>query len=101
MRFHGQVMRRVDGELARRRMASDFGVVEVVFAWRKALVPVALMAAALAGLLLVGTEPEPQLAPVALEEELTRDLEGEPIPVVLSGEHGTVEAAVLALGEGY
>jgi hypothetical protein len=82
-------------------MANDFGVVEVVFAWRKALVPVALMAAALAGVLLVGTEPAPQLAPVALEEELTRDLEGESIPAVLSGDPGAVETAVLAFWEAF
>lgn len=101
LRFHGQVMRRVDGELARRRMAGDLGVVEVVFAWRRALVPLALMAAALAGLFLVGQESQPPLAPLALEEELTRDLEGESIPAVLSGDLGAVETAVLAFGEAF
>lgn len=101
MRFHGRVMRLADAELARRRMAGELSVVEVVFAWRRALIPLAAMAAALAGILLVGADSEPVLSPVALEEALTIDLDSESIPVVLSGEYAGVEAAVLALGEGY
>jgi hypothetical protein len=101
VRFHARVMRLAEGELARRRVAGELNVVEVVFAWRKALVPLTLMAAALAGLLLVQQNPEASLSPLALEEVLIGGLESDPIPVVLAAGPADVETAILASGEGF
>ncbi|MFC1659967.1 hypothetical protein ACFL3S_00695 [Gemmatimonadota bacterium] len=101
IRFHARVMEMAESELARRRMAGDLSVAEVVFAWRKALVPLSLMAAALAGVLLFQPKAEEPLAPLALEEALTGGLEGDPIPVVLAAEAEMADAAYLVPGEGF
>ena len=101
VRFHTQVMRLAEGELARRRLTGELSVVEVMFAWRKALVPMTLMAAALAGLLLVQGDPEAPLSPVPVEEVLIGGLDGDPIPVVLAAETDFFETAILASGEGF
>ena len=74
LRFHGRVMDAAQAELARRRMVGELSVLDVVFAWRRALVPMALLAAALAGILMMDSEPEESVRVVALEEFLTEDL---------------------------
>ena len=74
LRFHNRVMADARAELAHRRMMGGVSVADVVFAWRKALVPMALLAAALAGILILGHEPAPSIRVVALEEVLTEDL---------------------------
>jgi hypothetical protein len=101
VRFHTRVMRLAEGELGRRRMTNEVSVVEVMFAWRKALVPMTLMAAALAGLLLVQEDPESSLSPVPVEEVLIGGLDGDPIPVVLAAETDLFESAILVSGEGF
>ncbi len=74
VRFHSRVLADAQGELARRRMAGDLGIVDLVFAWRRALVPMTLLAAALAGILTMTSTPETPVQTVALEEFLTEDL---------------------------
>jgi len=84
LRFHGLVMARAGDELARRRLAGEWTIAEVVFQWRKTLVPAALLAATLAGIFVLGhEEPGPTLSPIALEEALVEGLPGDPIPTVL------------------
>lgn len=73
-RFHGRVMADAQTELARRRMMGDLSVADVVFAWRKALVPMALLAAALAGIFLMNHEAGSSVQMMALEDVLTEDL---------------------------
>jgi hypothetical protein len=99
LRFHGRVMASAQAELARRRMVGDVGVVDLVFAWRKALVPMALLAAALAGILLIQSEVEAPVQTVALEELLTEDLNLLTASGVLIGD-GLVRDAVFAGVEG-
>jgi hypothetical protein len=99
IRFHNRVMERARTELSRRRMAAELSVVDVVFAWRRALVPMALLAAAMAGILLMTHEPEPPVQLVALEDVLTEGLNLLPTEAVLSGEV-TGAQALFAAAEG-
>ena len=101
LRFHRRVMREAEVELARRTMAGDPSVADVLFAWRRALVPLALLAAAMAGVLILGHEPQPPVQLVALEEVLAEDLNLLPIRSVLSGEGGSPEALFAVAEEGF
>jgi hypothetical protein len=98
LRFHNRVMDRARAELSRRRMAAELSVVDVVFAWRRALVPMALLAAAMAGILLMSHEPEEPVQLVALEDVLTEGLNLLPTTAVMSGET-TVQQALFAAAE--
>ncbi len=81
MRFRTWVMSGAARELARRRRAARLTVGDVVQSWARALVPTALLAAALAGLLLWrGFAP----IPMSVEELLVSEIEGETIPVMAS-----------------
>lgn len=99
IRFHSGVMERASGELARRRHETELGVAEVVFAWRRALVPLALMAAALSGILLVDAARDSGAAapPMALEEALTLGLPGDPVPALTNGAVDLDEVAFLTM----
>jgi hypothetical protein len=101
IRFHQRVMADAQKELARRRMAGGLSVVEVVFSWRKTVVPLALMAAALAGLLLLGPAREEPAQVVALEEVLTEDLNLLSTSGVLSGEKSLGEGVLAGLEGGF
>ena len=102
VRFHSSVLDRAQMELARRRVNGDLTIVDVVCAWRRALVPMALLAASAAGFLLVGRkEPAAALAPIAIEEALVEGLEGETIPAVLSRELELEEIAFLTSVGGF
>ena len=84
IRAHGRVMAQAEEELSRRRMTGQWSIAEVVFQWRRTLVPVTLLAAALAGISVVGHEESTAPLPsIALEEALMEGLSGEPIPIVL------------------
>ncbi len=100
-RFHGAVMARAEDELARRRAGGRLTVTEVVFGWRRALVPVALMAAALSGLLLARDRTGEEPPSLAIEEALTGDMDGPPIPVRLAGADDVEGAALLVSVGGY
>jgi len=101
LRFHTRVMGEAQTELARRRMAGDLSVVDVLFAWRRAVVPMALLAAALAGILLIGHEPQPPEQLVALEEVLAEDLNLLTIHSVLNGEGGSPDALFAMAEDGF
>lgn len=102
LRFHGRVLEQSSEELARRRMVGGLSVADVVFQWRKPLVPVTLLAASLAGIFVYGhEEPSPALSPVALEEALIEDLAGDPIPTVLDRVVELDEGIFLASAGGF
>ena len=101
LRFHRRVMVAAGPELARRRMLADVTVVDVVMGWGRALVPSALLAAAVAALVLLQTEPAPQVAPLGVEELLIDGIEGAPIPTVLSSESQVDAGGVIFAHEMY
>ena len=102
IRYHRRVMSEAGEELMRRRVAVRLSVPDVVFQWRKTLVPLTLLAAALGGLLLTGEEePTREMAPVALEEALVEGLAGDPIPTVLQQTADLDEVAFLARPAGF
>jgi len=74
-------------------------VVDVVFAWRKALVPMALLAAALAGILMTSPAPEETVRMVALEEVLTEGLNLFSTSGVLTSENAFQES-LFAVADG-
>ncbi|MGD2122426.1 MAG: hypothetical protein PVJ76_11810 [Gemmatimonadota bacterium] len=102
LRFHGSVMGRARDELTRRRMTQELSIPEVVFQWRKPLVPLALLAATLAGIFVLGQEePRAVISPVALEDALLDGVEGDPIPTILARTAEFDETAFLASGGGF
>ena len=102
VRFHGEVLARARDELTRRRAVSHWSVPEVVFQWRTTLVPLTLLAAALAGILLLGQrDAGAGPAPVALEDALVEGLPGDPIPAVLQRSAELDEIAFLAGSGGF
>mgnify|MGYP001029061861 CR=1 FL=1 len=98
VRFHTRVMDRARSELARRGVQAEPTVAEVVFAWRRTLIPVTLLAAALAGVILASHAREAQSSPppVALEEILREGIPDAPIPTVLTTEGELDEVAFLS-----
>ncbi|MFH1763447.1 MAG: hypothetical protein ABIF09_04565 [Gemmatimonadota bacterium] len=102
IRAHGRVMAQARGELARRQMSGEWSISEVVFQWRKTLVPMTLLAAAMAGIFVLGyEEPASVLSPIALEEALMLGFEGDPIPTVLGRTAELDEVAFLAGAGGF
>jgi hypothetical protein len=102
IRFHAAVMAQAKDELARRRMVGELTITDVVFRWRKALVPLTLVAASLAGILALDYgEPVDPLGPIALEEALVEDLNGDPIPTVLGAVAELDEVAFLSAAGGF
>jgi hypothetical protein len=102
IRFHSSVMASAREELARRRMTQELSIPEVVFQWRKPLVPLSLLAATLAGIFVLGhEEPGDVMSPVALEEALLEGVDGDPIPTVLARTAELDETAFLAAGGGF
>ncbi len=81
IRFRSWVMNGAALELARRRMVTQMTVGDVVQSWARALVPTALLAAALAGILLWSFGPVP---PITVEELLVSEIQGETIPMLAS-----------------
>ncbi len=84
-RFRVRVLRRAAPELARRRLMAEVSMSDVVLSWARAVVPVAVMAAAVAGLLLVHDQT-PVQAPssVSVEELLAAGVQGATIPAELA-----------------
>ncbi|MCG6987257.1 MAG: hypothetical protein LJF06_03575 [Gemmatimonadetes bacterium] len=84
MRFKTRVMRGASGELARRRLMADVTVGDVLVSWARAVVPTAVLAAALAGLMLMRAHVAPAATPARVEELLVAGMESETIPATLS-----------------
>ena len=86
VRFQSRVMRAAAPELARRRMLPDLTVGDVLTGWARAVVPTAVLAAAVAALVLIEgwpTAPSPA-GSITLEEVLVAGMESETIPEALN-----------------
>ena len=84
LRFQSRVMQAAAPELARRRMLPDLTMGDILAGWARAVVPTAVLAAAVAALALV--QGWPHLRPagsVTLEEVLVAGMESETIPEAL------------------
>ena len=95
MRFQSRVMQGAGPELARRRLMADLTVGEVLTGWARALVPTAVLAAAVAALVLM--RPAPAALPATLEDVLTAGIETQTIPEVL--DQGEAAASVAFAAE--
>jgi len=85
LRFQSRLMRAAAPELARRRMLPDLTMGDILTGWARAVVPTAVLAAAIAALALIQGWPI-QLRPagsVTLEEMLVAGMESETIPQAL------------------
>jgi len=79
--FHGRVLAESRGELLRRRREDERSVTGVISLWSRAVVPLALAAAVVAGLLLARPAVD-QTSPLRMEDMLSLGL-GNPIPAVV------------------
>lgn len=95
LRFRGWVVSGAARELARRRLMAQLTVGDVMSSWARTLVPTAVLAAALAGMLLVRSGPATGPHTMVLEELLVTDIPGETVPVLLepNGTEGVVAFA--------
>ncbi|NJD17748.1 MAG: hypothetical protein FIA95_00460 [Gemmatimonadetes bacterium] len=95
VRFQSRVMQNVGPELARRRLMADFTVGDVLTGWARALVPTAVLAAAVAALVLL--RQTPAAPPATVEELLTAGVAAQTIPAAL--EAGEAAASVTFAAE--
>lgn len=86
LRFQSWVMGRAAGELARRRLMAELTIGEVLSGWARAVVPTAVIAAVVAGLVLIKTTPVTTPARATVEDLLLVGVEDEAFPAALSGD---------------
>ncbi len=84
-RFLSVVMARASGELSRRRLAAEVGVVDFLQSWSLTVIRAALIAAAIAGVLLLRDRPATALG---VEEALTVGLEDRTLPDLMEQSEG-------------
>jgi hypothetical protein len=84
MRFQVAVLSDASRELARRRMMAQVTVAEVLNSWSRAVMPTTLLAAAVAGLLLVQAPKQSGPTHAGVEELLVSEIPSETVPLLLS-----------------
>lgn len=85
-RFGNWIVSGAGAELSRRRALASMTVADVLVGWARTLVPTAMVAAALAGLMLVQAQGAESPTPLGIEEMLVSDLEGITIQQISSPE---------------
>lgn len=85
-------------ELSRRRAVQDLTVSGVLLSWSRAVVPAALLAAALAGLLLISQRPTAGPSLAAVDEVLVGEIQDEPFPLVFQEDSGAGGVIFASLG---
>jgi len=80
------------GELARRRVMAELTVSEVLTSWSRTVVPTALLAAAIAGIMLLQAGDAPSARHVGVEELLVSEVSSETVATLLfdNGAEGVV-----------
>lgn len=98
-RLHRRIVQAAAPELARRRALRDVTLDEVMFSWARTVVPTALLAAAVAGLILLqDARPEPPASVSAdVEEALLEGLEDSGFSAVASGRADDPNALMFAV----
>jgi len=99
LRFQSWVMARAGHELARRRMMTDLTIGEVLSGWARAVVPTAVIAAIIAGFVLLRAAPVTVPARATVEDLLLVGLEDETIPATLTSDEDAAAEAVAFAGE--
>ena len=84
-RFLSLVMERASDELSRRRLAAEVGVADFLQSWSLTVIRAALIAAAIAGVLLLRDRPATTLG---VEEALTMGLEDRTLPDLMEQSEG-------------
>jgi len=84
-RFLSVVMERASGELSRRRLAAEVGVTDFLQSWSVTVIRAALIAAVIAGVLLLRDGPATTLG---VEEALTTELEDRTLPDFMAQPQG-------------
>ncbi len=79
-RFHREVMKRAGAELARRRQQVEVTIADALSGWARMVVPVAAVAAALAGVMLVQNTPAPPSQVVVDVLDVPSAVDEEPEP---------------------
>lgn len=84
-KFRWWVVGNAAAELARRKMAARLTIGEVLESWARTLLPTAAVLAALAGFLMLRGEPSGEGPPIAVEELLLSEVEGQAVPLDFAG----------------
>ena len=84
-RFLSRVMERASDELSRRRLTAEVGVVDFLQSWSLTVIRAALIAAAIAGVLILRDRPATTLG---VEEALTMGLEDRTLPDLMEQSEG-------------
>ncbi len=84
-RFLSHVMARAADELSRRRLAAEVGVADTLQSWSLTVIRAAVIAAAIAGVLLLWDRPATTLG---VEEALTIGLEDRTLPDLMEQSEG-------------
>lgn len=98
-RFQSWVLENAAPELARRRLMAELTMSDVMSSWARAVIPTAVLAAALAGFLLLRGPSTMVPPPVGVEELLVAEVEGATIPVTLAEDE--TSSAVFFATEGF
>jgi hypothetical protein len=96
LRFESWVMGRAAGELARRRLMADVTVGDVLSGWARTVVPTAVIAALVAGLLLLRANPVAAPARATVEDLLLVGVEDDAFPAALSNDEAAASAVAFA-----
>lgn len=84
-KFRWWVVGSAAAELARRKMAARLTIGEVLESWARTLLPTAVVLAALAGFLMLRGEHAVEGPPIAVEELLLSEIEGQAVPLDFAG----------------
>ncbi len=101
LRFQSWVLRNAAPELARRRLMTELTMGDVLTSWARTVIPTAVLAAALAGMLLFRGHAAPTPVPLGVEEVLVAALEGATIQATLAIASAEASSAVSFASEGF
>ena len=87
--FRGWVMTGAAGELARRRVIAELTISDVLASWSRTLVPTALLAATIAGTMLLQARDAPSARHVGVEELLVSEVSNETVATLLFDDDAT------------